>query len=195
VERNFELAVAANRRAAELDPLDLNIRTRLTQVLLLFGHIDEAIDQLESIIQLDPDFMVAYLELADAYSRKHDYERAAAAADRAVELSGGGLIGLVMGVIAHSRSGAREKSERLLREITERAQESYVFPFWLAVVYGALGETDRAFEYLNQAVEDHDCNLLYLSAIPADIGWREDPRYAQMLKRIGLAHLTERNDG
>jgi serine/threonine-protein kinase len=194
VERNFESAVAANRRAAELDPLDLNIRTRLSQVLILFGHFDEAIDQLELIVQLAPDFMVAYLELADAYTRKHDYERGAAAAERAIELSGEALVGKVMGIIAYSRGGVREKAEKLLRELIERAEESYVYPFWLAVAFGALGDIDRSFEYLEQAVEDRDCNLMYLSAVPADVGWHDDPRYARMLERIGLGHLAGRND-
>lgn len=69
-----------------------------------------------------------------------------------------------------------------------------MFPFWLAVACGALGEMDRAFQYLDQAVEEHDSCLLYLSAIPRDIGWRGDPRYEQLLRRIGLAHLAERRD-
>ncbi len=189
VERDFRQAVAVNRRAAELDPLDLNISSRLTQVWIIFDRLDEAIERLERIVQIDPDHMVTHVELADAYARKGDHAKAMAAAERAIELSSGQFLPAVAVAIAVARSGDITRARELLRELTERAQSGYVFPFWLAVAHAALGEMDRAFEYLSEAQHDRDPNLLYITVVPREIGWQQDPRYPRVLREIGLGYL------
>jgi len=190
VERDFARALAANRRAAKLDPPDLNIATRHAQVLMLFDRLDEAIAHLTEIAHTDPGFRVCYLQLADAYSRKGEGAKAIAAGERAVELSAGTLVpaaGIL--IIATARHGAEARARELLGQLTERARREYVFPFWLAAGYAALGDTDRAFEYLAEAQRDRDPNLLYISAAPRWL-WQADPRYVDVLRAIGLGHLA-----
>jgi serine/threonine-protein kinase len=191
VERDFEQAVAANRRAQELDPLDLNITSRLGQVLLLFDHFDEAIELLEGILRTDPDHMVTHIELADAYRRSGNYANANAAAERAIELSGRAVAAISIAAFVAATSGEVLRAQELCHELAERTQNGYVCPFWLAVLHAAMGEMDRAFDYLTEALRDHDPNLLYLSAVPRLIGWRSDPRYERLLGDIGLGHLLE----
>jgi serine/threonine-protein kinase len=194
VERDQEQALAANRRAAELDPLDLNISSRLTQVQIIFGQLDEAIQRLEEILRMDPQHMVSYLELADAYGRRGDGEKALAAAERALALSGGqaiAVVGVVI-VVAGAEVGDRRRARELLGEMRRRAESEYVSPFWLAAGHAAVGEMDRAFEYLTQAQRDRDPSLLYITAVPRHILWREDPRYRQILREMGLGHLVDR---
>jgi len=190
VERDFAKAVAANRHAAELDPLDLNISARLGQVLLLFDRVDEAIARLEEIVRTDPRLTVCYLQLADAYNRKGDGAKAVAAGERAVEATGNMVAAVGILIVAACQHGAVERARELLGQLTERAERSYVFPFWLAVGHAALGELDRAFEYLADAQRDHDPNLLYITATPRSLGWQSDPRYAKALRAIGLGHLA-----
>jgi serine/threonine-protein kinase len=190
VERDFERAVAANQRAGELDPLDLNVSSRLAQVMIIFGRVDEAIERLERILQTDPNHMVSHLELADAYGRRGEFDKARAEAERAMELSPGlSIAALGVSLICLSRSGDIARARELFGEITERAQRSYVFPFWLAVGYAALDEMDRAFEYLEEAKQDRDPNLLYVTVVPPVVGWQQDLRYEQLLREIGLGHL------
>jgi len=191
VERDFDKAVAANRRAAELDPLDLNVSSRLAQVLLLFDHLDEAIERLEGILRLDPDYMVAYIELADAYARRGDAARAVAAAERAMELSGHAVAAVGVSIAILAVLGEAARAQDLLRELTQRAEEGYVVPFWLAVAHAGLGEMDRAFAYIAEAQRDRDPNLLYLSAVPRAVGLQADPRYAAALREMGLGHLAD----
>jgi serine/threonine protein kinase len=192
VERDFEKAVAANRRAAELDPLDLlNVSSRLAQVLIIFDRLDEAIERLEQIVQLDPNHMVSYIELADASARTGDHERSLAAAERAVELSRGSVATAAVLTIALATSGDITRAHKVLQELTERAQSGYVYPFWLAACHAVLGELDRAFEYLAEAQRDRDPNLLYITAVPRDFGLQGDPRYEQVLREIGLGHLVD----
>ncbi len=191
VERDLEKAVAANRRAAELDPLDLNIASRLGQVLLLFDRVDEAIEQLEKILQTDPDHMVTHLELAQGLGQRGDIEGAMAEAERAMELSVGAVAPVGVSVIVFVMAGETARARELVQQLIERAQDGYVFPFWLAVAHAAMGDMDRAFDYLAEAQRDRDPNLLYLSAVPRVIGWHSDPRYGQVLRNIGLGHLLE----
>ncbi len=190
VERDIERAVAANQRAQALDPLDLNVSSRLAQVLLLFDRFEEAIDRLESILRIDPDHMVSYLELADAYRRNGEESKAMAAAQRAMDLSGRTAAAVGVSVTVFAFSGEIEKARALQEELTERARHDYVFPFWLAVAHAALGEMDQAFEYITEAQRDRDPNLLYMSAVPRVIGWQPDPRYDRVLREIGLGHLV-----
>ena len=175
VERDFEKAVEANRRAQELDPLDLNVASRLAQVLILFDQLDEAIERLEAILKTDPNHMVSYIELADAYVRTGSISKAKAAAERAMDLSGGAVVAVCIAAYVAKLSGEMDRAHELLAEITRRADHGYVSPFWLGVVHSTLGDLDRAFELLAEAREDRDPSLLYLSAAPAAIGWRSDP--------------------
>jgi serine/threonine-protein kinase len=195
VERDMELAIGANRRAAELDPLDLNISSRRTQVQIIFGQLDAAIAGLEDILRMDPQHMVSYLELADAYGRRGEHGKALASAERALALSGGQSVAAVGVAIAVTGAGAgdRDRARELLRQLTERADREYVSPFWLAMGHAVVGEMERAFEYLAQAQEDRDPNLLYITAAPRLIGWQDDPRYEQVLRDIGLGDLVGRD--
>jgi tetratricopeptide (TPR) repeat protein len=189
VERDFEQAVAANRRATELDPLDLNVTSRLGQVFLLFDRFDEAIEVLEKILEAEPDHMVSHLEFADALTRSGQHERGIFHAERAMELSGGVVAALGVCGIIYVRAGSIDRAWGLLRELEDRSQRDYVFPFWLGAMYAALGERDRAFDFLAEAKRDRDPNLLYISAVPRDVRWRSDARYAALLHDIGLSHL------
>jgi len=194
IERDMERAMEANRRAAELDPLDLNIASRFTQVQIIFGQHDAAIQRLEDILRMDPQHMVSYLELADAYGRRGDYDKSLAAAERALALSGGQSVAAVGVAIAVVGAGAgdRDRARELLHQLTERADREYVSPFWLGLGHAALGEMDRAFEYLVRAQRDRDPSLLYITAVPRLIGLQDDPRYERVLRDIGLGHLVDR---
>jgi len=185
--------VAANRRAAELDPLDLNLSSRLAQVLIIFDRIDEAIERIVRLVEMDPRYLVSHIELADAYVRIGEGARSVAAAERAMELSSGHAPAAVgLAIVANVQFGNRARARELVHDLAERAERGYVVPFWLAVGHAALGDLDRAFEHLVQARHDRDPNLLYITATPRAIGWHADPRYAELLRDIGL--LDQRGD-
>ena len=122
---------------------------------------------------MDPNHRVSYLELADGYARRGDREKALAAAERGLELADVQSIaayGVAM-AIAGAGVGDHGRARELLGELTELAERQYVSPFWLAVGHAVADELDRAFECLAQAVQDHDPNLLFITAVPRAIGW------------------------
>ena len=109
-----------------------------------------------------------------------------------MELSGGAVGAVGVSIAAMAICGEVDRARELLRDLTKRAEEGYVVPFWLAVAHAGLGEMDRAFEYIAKAQRDRDPNLLYLSAVPRAIGLQSDPRYEVALREMGLGHLADR---
>jgi adenylate cyclase len=88
---------------------------------------------------------------------------------------------------AYALSGQRDQALQLLDVLTERSKHEYVEPGAFAYLYAGLGENDLAFEQLEKAYEEHsDDGLFWLKAYP---GWDRlsaDPRWAPLLKKVGL---------
>ena len=68
----------------------------------------------------------------------------------------------------------------------ERSQQTYVQPMWLAVIHVALGEKDQAFDWMQKAFEDRSAWLVYLKVDPLFDPVRSDPRFTDLLRRVGL---------
>ena len=88
--------------------------------------------------------------------------------------------------VKRSFAGAPEAARDLLRDMQAQASSTYVSPVARALVHVGLGESDAAFEALEQGYRDRDFQLFYLSLDPHWEPLRGDPRYADMMDRIGL---------
>jgi tetratricopeptide (TPR) repeat protein len=110
----------------------------------------------------------------------------------AVALSGGAAVA-VLGMMATicAWAGETARARETLARLEARAASEYVSPFWLGIAHAALGEMDQAFGYLDDALRDRDPNLLYITAVPREIGLQRDLRYGTVLRTIGLGHLIE----
>ena len=74
----------------------------------------------------------------------------------------------------------------MLDQLKERSKGSYVSPYFIALVYAALGEKDHAFEWLEKAYNEHQPYLTLIKVEPVFDSLRSDPRFADLLSRIGL---------
>ena len=129
------------------------------------------------------------LYLGRAYEQKRMYEEAIAALKESVDKTRGnpahiGSLGYIYAV-----SGKRDEAHKLLKQLQELSKQSYVPATSMAMIYTGLGEKDRAFEMLQKAYEDRDVGLvdLYLKASPFWDSLRSDARFAELLRRMGLA--------
>ncbi len=190
VEHRFEEALAATRRAMKLDPLAPSTKCRVGQVYLIFGHLDEAEERCREMIAVDPGHPMGHMVLADALLRRGMLDEAVAAAENAARLGGPAVAPVSILAMCNAKAGHTAKAREFLNGLTDRSQQGFVSGFWLAMVHAALGDTDRAFEWLGRAHQDRDCNLLYLTAIPRVTGLHEDPRFDALLHDIGLGHLA-----
>ncbi len=180
-------AIRVMQRARELAPLEPIIAADLGWVYYLARRPDEAIAQLTGTIEREPDFFPAHWFLGLAYAQKGSLDKAIAAAETAVKLSGGSsrIIADLAALLA--RSGNRALAERLLEQLRQRAEQGgYLSPYELALVNIGLGRNDRAFELLDQAVRDRRWELVNLRVDPMLDPLRNDRRFASLVQRMGL---------
>ena len=130
-------------------------------------------------LALDPDYGLALSSLATIYSLTGRHDEAIAQAEPLWRESPQ-LLGF-----AYARAGRREEALAVLEELKTRSQERYVSGADLAMVYAGLGKHDEAFEWLEKAYEQQAINLIFLNT-PSWDPLRSDPRYDDLLRRIGF---------
>src|SRR3981081_445528 len=111
-----------------------------------------------------------------------------------VKLSGGSP--LMRAALAHTlgEAGRAEEALQMLGDLTELAKKKYVAPYFLAGIHVGLGESERAIEYLEKSYEEHSHWLIYLHLDPSMDGLRDNPRFQDLLQRIGLPALNLRKE-
>ena len=137
-------------------------------------------------LELEPKFPGAYTTLGMAYAQKGMYREAIAAYQEARGFSGetpNVLSGLGY---TYGFSGKRAEALKILGELKALSKRRYVAPGHLALVYVGLGEKDLAFDWLQKAVTEHSIWLPALKTVQEWASLRSDPRYAELLRRIGL---------
>lgn len=181
-----EESIAAANRARELDPFSLSISTQRAFLLENARRYNEAIEQLRSVIAMDPSHYQAYWMLGHTYAANKQFDEAVMAAEKAVALSERtpgalGILGLVYGL-----AGRKADATKILNELLELNKRRYVTPAALANVYVGLGDMDQAFVWLEKAYQERSNYLAYLKVFPLLDPVRSDPRYADLVHRIGL---------
>jgi len=190
VEHDYEKAVTAIQRAIELNPLELAYGERLGTVHMVFGRYDEAERLLRDLLASGPATPVLYAALADTLGRKGRLDEGVTYMEKALDLGGRFIAFLGMAGSFYGVKGDVGKAREILIELQDHAHLGSVSDFWLALVHAGLGEKDEAFANLQRAVENRDSNLLYIFVAPRVLGLHEDPRFGDILRSIGLSHLT-----
>jgi serine/threonine protein kinase/Tfp pilus assembly protein PilF len=179
-------AIAKIKKSQELDPLSLIINDAIGWANYMARRYDEALEQLLQTVELDPNYPVTYWILGAVYRTTGRYELAISEGEKAVKLSGGSP--LMRAALAHSygRAGKAKEALQILEELTELAKCKYVAPHFFAGIHIGLGENDRALEYLEKSYEEHSHWLIYLHIDPSMDDLRNDPRFRDLLRRVGL---------
>jgi TolB-like protein/Tfp pilus assembly protein PilF len=179
-------AIAEANRAQELDPLSLFLSTQRGYILTNARRYDEAIEQFRRIIALDPNDYMARWFLGLAYANNKRFDEAIATSEKAVALSSRapGALG-VMGM-CYGLAGRKAEANKTLDELLELNRRRYVTPVALVQVYIGLGDKDRAIAWLEKAYQERSYFMAYLKVIPVADPLRSDPRFDDMLRRMGL---------
>jgi TolB-like protein/DNA-binding winged helix-turn-helix (wHTH) protein/Tfp pilus assembly protein PilF len=172
--------------ARELDPLSLIINTNMALILSSAQQYDQAIEQSRKALEMDPNFALVYYRLGQILILKGMNAEAVPELEKAIALSGGSPRATAELGLAFARLGKRGEALKLLNNLKERSKLRYVSPFDLAVIYGGLGDKDSTLEYLEKAYDERSTSLALLKLSPAFVGVRSDPRFADLLRRIGL---------
>jgi serine/threonine-protein kinase len=179
-------SLAERKVALTLDPLSPIIRSELGYSYVEARQYDRAVEEFRNATELYPDFSPAHCFLSLAYQYSGLYDEALAECRRAIDLGKSDHFLLLQ--LAHilAISGKRAESRQLLAEITNEPKNRYFPPTHIATVYVALGDKERAFEWLEKAYKERDWGLVGIRVYPEFDAVRSDPRFADLLQRMNL---------
>jgi eukaryotic-like serine/threonine-protein kinase len=182
----FQDGLVELRRAEELDPLSLPARASLGLCLYLGRRYDEAIIEVEKILEMDASFVPAHHILSLNYLAKQMWPEATRAGRRAAELSGRDTYRLSLLGACLAASGRQADAEAILAELAAVSPRRYVSAAETAFVYVALGQLDLAFHWFEKALAERAWSLVLLRVEPRADPLRSDPRFSDLLHRVGL---------
>ncbi|HEU4390239.1 MAG TPA: tetratricopeptide repeat protein, partial [Blastocatellia bacterium] len=182
----LEGAIASIEKAIQLDPLSLIMNAHLSDVLYFGRNYEESAAVCERVLEMDPGFFLARINLARAHGQLGRYEQGLAEAERAGHLVAGSLeVSWMTGQI-YAAWGKKETARAILDSLIAQSTVTYVSPCGIAMIYATLGERNEAFEWLEKAYQSHDSETFNLKVEPRFDSLRADPRYQNLLQRVGL---------
>jgi TolB-like protein/Tfp pilus assembly protein PilF len=179
-------AMREMERAHELDPLSLVISMEMAWNLYMARDYDRAIQQAARTLDLAPDFAPAQHALGIALEQAGRYEEAATAFEKARARSDGNATALASLGHLLARAGPVSEAERILSQLLEMSRSAYVSAYWPAIVYAGLGRVDAALDCLENACRQRDLWLVWLKTDPRFDGLREQERFDELLRQVGL---------
>jgi tetratricopeptide (TPR) repeat protein len=179
-------AVAEAERERQIDPTGSNPNFTLGSVFVFTRQWDKAITQLRSAINLDPYYWFDHCFLGRAYEQNGRLEEAIGEFQRGLELEKEQAEMWAGLGHAYAVSGKKAEARKILNDLTDKAANSYVAPYNVAVIYAGLGERDQAFAWLNRAYDERSYFLAYLTTDSRLDNLHIDPRFADLQRRIGL---------
>ena len=179
-------AVAETNRAQELDPLSLSISASRGFLLMNARRYEEAIEQERRVIAIDPNHYQAHWFLALTYLANQQIDQAIATSEKAVAISNRAPAALGVLGMAYGAAGRKGEANQILNELLQLEKQRYVSPMAFVYVYTGLGNKDQSFAWLEKAHQERSNGIAFFKVSPTVDQLRSDPRFADLLKRIGL---------
>ena len=183
--RNEE-ALAEINHAQELDPLSLSIRSSVGFILENERRYEEAIQQLHRVLAIDPNHYETLWTLGLTYLANQQLDEAIATSEKAVAVSGRAAAALGVLGWAYGVAGRKEDANRILDELLQLKKQRYVTPMAFVYVYIGLGNKDQAFVWIEKGYQERSNHIAFFKVSPSVDSLRSDPRFVEMLRRIGL---------
>jgi serine/threonine protein kinase/tetratricopeptide (TPR) repeat protein len=182
--RHFDEAITEESRAEALDPLSAVNPVVLGFALVSAHRYEEAVTALKRALEVQPDFVQAHVFLADAYRLSGKGELAISESRRAIEL--GFPFGRAFLAASYAAVGRKTEAMALLKESINQFKTSHGGALFIAEAFNELGEKDQAFLWLEESYRAHEPVLTALDAAPFFDNLRGDPRFQDLVRRIGI---------
>jgi serine/threonine-protein kinase len=186
----FPEAISEITQAEELDPLSPEIINTGGITYFWARKYDDAIATYQRSLQLDRNNPITHNYLADAFARKGMFAEAIAEEQKSLKLSGDDEGADVLGQDFQSQGYLKATNLKLQRTIdylNEAAKDQYISPMNFAMVYAGLNDADQAIEWLEKSYQEHAIWMVFLKSDPQFDNIRADPRFQNLLKRIGFS--------
>ena len=182
--RRDQEALTTVHRAVELDPLSASNICDEGRILYRARQYENAVARYQRALELDPGFPPALSRIAEAYEQLGKFDEALASAQKLLQNTAGPRRGLRPLGRIYARMGKRREALEIARTI-EKDGAFGGDEFALAAIYSALGDNDRAIAALEKGVQSHSL-LAFVFVDPQLDSLRSDPRFQQLLRRVGL---------
>lgn len=182
----FEESIRHYETALDLDPFSLQLNMNLASTYYLRGEYDRAIHHLTRASELEPNYMPTHFVLGCTFIQQGKLEEAIAEFQTIYKLDEEAYLSLGFMGLAHALAGQREEAETLLRILQDISLRKYVSPYSMMVIHLGLGSYDRVFELLEELYEEDNDWLVWLKVSPELKPIRSDPRYQNLLRRLGF---------
>jgi TolB-like protein/Tfp pilus assembly protein PilF len=185
----YPQALDSALHALSLDPLSLPIMNLVAFTYMNQGSFAEAMQMDQEMLSMDPGFAAAHWNLGVIHILQGRFEEARQELGQSVEYSGGLASALAIQAYAHAVSGDEATALAILSELQSRRQSpgrGYASPVLIAFVYEGLGQTDEALNWLELAITERDGWLILMNSFPRFETLRGDPRFENILRRVGL---------
>lgn len=181
-QARFDESLTQMQKAIELDPTSLSANTAPALTYNASGQFEKSLETLERVLQMDAKFLIArhYKSRALFFSGRRD--EGIALHRQVVEDSNGTLhfkadLGFML-----AKAGNELAARRILADLHDEKKRKHVSPYYLAIIHIGMGEKERAFEFLRQAVAEHDNNVIVMKVGLNFEELRQDPAFIEILK-------------
>ena len=185
LQGRFDEAFPQIENARQLDPLSLIIATDYGAILYFSRQYDRAIEQFRGVLEMEPDFPRAHM-LVWAYAQKGLFAEALEDAE-AYRRRENAPWSLVMIAYVSGRSGDQARGRLALKQLEQPGRNGPLDTLAFAVAYIGMGENDKALLGLEKAYREHSSSLTALKVDPIYDPLRGEPRFQELVRRIGLA--------
>jgi TolB-like protein/Tfp pilus assembly protein PilF len=179
-----DAGIAEFRQALEIDPLAPETYALFGWNLWALHRYDDAMEQLRKSLELDPNDWWTHATLGRCYLGKKMPSQAATEFQKALSIENAFAEPLAGLGLAYAAQGNRTKALKMVNELQERAKQSYVSPYFIASVYGAVEANDQAFACLEAAYQNRSWYLLALKVSPDLDSLRSDPRFQALVQKV-----------
>jgi tetratricopeptide (TPR) repeat protein len=177
-------AIVESARSVQLSPYSVTANLFHAQNLISAGQPPKALEQARKMLELAPD--AAHNVMGLAYEQMGDLSRAIAEFQIEVKDTRRSFASLANLAHACAVAGDKPQALKLLAELQELSKQRIVDSWQFAIVHAGLGDKDRAFEWLDKGYDERPSNLSDLKADARMKPLRSDPRYQELLLRMGL---------
>ncbi len=182
-----EEAIKEGAIATDLEPVNLVNVSNLAWFYMLAGQNEKALAQGKKMHDLEPDFILGRYLYGLVHLNSGMYKEALALTEKPLQSDPSNQLMLQVAGYAYAKMGRREEAEGVINKFKEIGKTQHVMTFFIATIYAGLGEKEKAFAELETAFQERDWRMsVLMKTEPMLNPLRDDPRYAGLLKRMGL---------
>ncbi|UCG30682.1 MAG: protein kinase [candidate division WOR-3 bacterium] len=190
----MDRAIAEQKRVLELDPISFGNNSLLSLYYVWAKQPEEARQQLLKAREFSPEHPWVRWLHATTYALDLQYHKGITLLHDAVHVEKDYPAVIAALGWFHAMSGDRKSARKIMSILEKKSKKSYIRPFIFAKIHAALGETDIAFDWFERAYQERDSSLSWLLVDESVDCIRSDPRFDELLKKIGLYRYKPQNE-